>query len=172
MFIEDDDDVAKRAEGRITDRTDDLRWLDLEAFARMTFFEYLIGNVDLSVIGQHNVRLVQMPNKTVYPVPYDFDYSGLVDAVYAHPPPELKIATVRERLFRGPCRTVPQWESLFAQVREVKPAITAIYDALPGLDPKRQRRTLAYIDEVYRVIDRPADVKTVFMTDCLKKGLM
>jgi hypothetical protein len=174
MFIEDDDDVAKRAEGRITDRKDDLRWLDLEQFARMTVFQYLIGNTDLSVIGQHNVRLVQMPSKTVYPVPYDFDYSGLVDAVYAHPPPELKISTVRERLFRGPCRTLPELQSLFAETRAVRPAVTALYDELSalGLDPKRQRRALAYLDEFYRTIERPVLVKSAFLTDCLKHGLM
>ena len=174
MFIEDDEDVARRAGGRLTDRKDDLHWLDMEQFTRMTLFEYLIGNTYMSILAQHNVRLVQMQNRTVYPVPYDFDYSGLVNALYAVPPRELTLASVRDRLFRGPCRTMPQLQSVLSEMRAVRPALRAIYDELAGLglDPKRQKRTLDYLDEFYRLIDRPAEVKLAFLTDCLKNGLM
>jgi hypothetical protein len=51
---------------------------------------------------------VQMPTRTVFPIPYDFDYSGLVDATYALPPPGMGITTVRDRVYRGPCRTMPE----------------------------------------------------------------
>ena len=52
----------------------------------------------------HNARLIGplAPGQTV-PIPYDFDFSGLVSAPYAGPPPELDIADIRQRLYRGYC---------------------------------------------------------------------
>lgn len=172
MFIEDDDDVAKRLEGRITEEKDSLRFLDRDAFTLMTVFEYLIGNVDMSIIAQHNVKLVQTPARVVYPVPYDFDYSGLVNAAYALPPPTIKIGSVRERAYRGPCRTAQELEGFFAPIRKVRPDITAIYDSLPDLDARYKRNALGYLDQFFKLIDRPSDVKAAFLENCLKKGIM
>ena len=36
-------------------------------------------------------------------MPYDFDYSGLVDAPYAVPPDSIHLANVRVRRYRGFC---------------------------------------------------------------------
>jgi hypothetical protein len=172
MFLEDDDDVAARLGGRVIEQRDALSGLDRDAFTLMTLFEYLIGNLDMSIIEQHNVRLVQMQTRKVYPVPYDFDYSGLVDATYALPPPGLGITTVRDRLYRGPCRTAAEFETFFTRFRAVRPDIAALYDSLPDFDAGAKKKSLAYIDQFYRVIDRPDEIKTAFLEHCLKKGLM
>ena len=106
LFIEDDDDVARRMEGR-TIETQKLvfRQVDYDTATLMTIFEYMIGNTDMSMYLLHNVVLVQTPKKVTYPVPYDFDYSGLVDARYAIPAKQFNITSVRDRVYRGPCRT-------------------------------------------------------------------
>ena len=81
MFIEDDDDVARRMGGRITDqqRTARSAASTPRPITLMSLFEYMIGNTDMSMFRQHNIRLVQTPASVRYPVPYDFDYSGLVN---------------------------------------------------------------------------------------------
>jgi hypothetical protein len=172
ILIEDDDDVAERNGGRITDRRASLARLDLDAFARMTLFEYMIGNVDLSIIAQHNVRLVEVPSGAVYPVPYDFDYSGLVNTTYANAPAELPIQSVRDRLYRGPCRTQEQFEPLFAQFRAIRPELPGIYASLPEVNAKTGERALQYLEGFFKTIDSPSQVKRRLLDQCLKRGLM
>jgi hypothetical protein len=91
-------------------------------------------------------------------VPYDFDYSGLVNAAYALPPPTIKIGSVRERAYRGPCRTAQELEGFFAPIRKVRPDITAVYDSLPDRRAHK-RNALGYLDQFFKLIDRPSDVK-------------
>ena len=48
----------------------------------------MIGNTDWAVPNNHNVKLIYDKERKLAPplvVPYDFDYSGLVDASYAVP---------------------------------------------------------------------------------------
>ena len=48
-----------------------------------------------------------------------------------------------------------------------------MYDALPDFDPRAKRRALSYLDQFFRTIDRPNNVKAAFMDPhCLKRGLM
>ena len=88
MFIEDETDVAKRMEGRIVELPRLLfKDVDTDTLMPMMLFEYMIGNTDFSIYALHNVELVQRPDKSIHPVPYDFDISGLV-----HPPYAARIA--------------------------------------------------------------------------------
>ena len=157
MFIEDDDDVARRMSGRISDRLGLLfRNVHADTVQLMTLFEYLIGNTDMSMKLQHNVRIVETPANVFYPVPYDFDYSGLVDTSYAVADTKLfGIQTVRERLYRGACKTAAELEPFFARFRAAKADIMALYTALADMTPsvpqersKVSRRVLQH--------DRPA----------------
>lgn len=173
VFIEDDGDVAKRMGGRITERKEDLARLDRDAFTRMMLFEYMIGNVDVSVITFHNVKAVQMPTGVVYPVPYDFDYSGLVNATYAAPAPGLGITSVRDRLFRGPCRTEDELTRFFETFRAIRPDLGSMYDSLPDFfDEGNRKKALSYLDGFYKTAEKPAEIKKAFLDKCLKRGLM
>lgn len=66
----------------------------------VSVFQYMIGNNDWSLNNMRNVKLLKVKGKVV-PVPYDFDFSGLVNASYAMPDPELGITMRRERVFLG-----------------------------------------------------------------------
>jgi hypothetical protein len=173
LFIEDDDEVAKRMGGRITEERGHLARLDRDTFTRMTLFEYLIGNVDVSVIAFHNIVAVQMPSGVVHAVPYDFDYSGLVDASYALPAPGLGITTVRDRVFRGPCRTDEELQAFFDTFRAIRSDIATMYDSLPEFfDAGAKKRAIGYLDGFYKTLEKPNDVKKAFLDRCLKRGLM
>jgi len=172
LFIEDDDDVARRLDGRIAEQEKALfHHVDSETITLLTLFEYMIGNTDVSMSGLHNIVLVRTPSNAIYPVPYDFDYSGLVNTRYAIPDKQFGIATVRQRLYRGPCRTADQFEVFLARMRAARAEVMAVYDAVPGLDPRYARDGKAYLDEFYRTIDRPRDVKRAFVDGCDRAGM-
>jgi hypothetical protein len=168
MFIEDDDDVARRMSGRISDRRGLLfRNVHADTVQLMTLFEYMIGNTDMSMKLQHNVRIVETPANVFYPVPYDFDYSGLVDTSYAVADTKLfGIQTVRERLYRGPCKTAAELEPFFARFRAAKADIMALYTALADMTPSYRKDAQKYLDAFYSTIDQRGAAKAAFIDRC------
>jgi hypothetical protein len=57
--------------------------LDENSYSNMVLFQYMIGNTDWSVLQTcKNVKVMSKGNKLIQ-VPYDFDFSKMVDADYA-----------------------------------------------------------------------------------------
>jgi len=74
---------------------------------RVSMFEYMIANTDWRVKGGHNMKYLkslEWVTTKVIPVPYDFDYSGMVNASYAIPQEWTSIKEVTQREYLGYCR--------------------------------------------------------------------
>jgi hypothetical protein len=112
-------------------------------------WEYFIGNTDFSMAALHNVRLVATP-AGVMAVPYDFDFSGLVDTRYSAPDPRLNIRSVRQRLYRGPCLTEAQLAPVLARFAAQRDSIRGLYETLEPLDRGYAKQSLNYIDDFYK----------------------
>jgi hypothetical protein len=113
FLIEDDKNVAKRYNGKIFEREFVNPYaLDTLNSVRNAFFNYLIGNTDFSQSYLHNVKLIYI-NKSIVPICYDFDMSGLVNASYATVSETVSIESVTERTYRGFERD----KQIFSQVR-------------------------------------------------------
>jgi hypothetical protein len=170
FFVEDNDAMAQRIGGAISDLTEvHDENTDLDQIPLIWVYEYFIGNTDWSVYAGHNIVLVQLPN-TMFPmpVPYDFDWSGVIDAPYAAPDVKLPIRSVRQRLYRGYCRTAEELAPIFAKFNEKKDELYALYRNQPGLDEKRRTEVLAYYDEFYKTINDPRAVQREFVRPCRK----
>jgi hypothetical protein len=174
MFLEDDDDVARRMDGRIMEIPRALfKDVDADLLTLSMIFQYMIGNTDYSIYALHNFRLVRTQGNRTYTVPYDFDMSGLVNASYAIPDRVFGLKTVRDRLYRGPCRTAEELEPILSRFREKKGAILALYDSIEELDKDQRRDAREYLDEFFRTIDRPNDVRRLFINgQCTTKPTM
>lgn len=166
MFIEDDSDVARRAGARAVDLPRVLfNDLDQESLTTMALFEFMIANTDVSIVKLHNVKLMVTEQRTIYPVPYDFDFSGLVNAPYANPDPKLGISTVRDRLYRGPCRSDAEFNQVLERFRARKADILALYDSLPDLQPGYRKQARSYLEDFYSGIE-PNRVKRTLVDNC------
>ena len=113
FLIEDDKRVADRFEGKSFERYIHPKAMDDMTSVQNSMFQYLIGNTDFSVAYQHNGKLLYI-DKKIYPLPYDFDLCGLVDASYAIVNSKLGIESVKDRKYRGFKRE----ESLVEEVRD------------------------------------------------------
>jgi hypothetical protein len=165
LLIEDESDMAKRNGGRIfTARGGSFADMDPQQTATMTVFDYYLGNTDWSLYSLHNIRLVIAGDRYM-PVPYDFDWSGIVYARYAKPDPRLGIPTVQDRLFRGPCLTPNDLAPILAKYTEHRQDIKALYAGLP-LDDGYRRRAMDYIDDFYKVISDQRQVKRELIEPC------
>lgn len=147
---------------------------DLEPFHSVTasVFQYMIGNTDWAVPALHNIELIQVPSGDYWPVVYDFDFSGAVNARYATVDPRLSIRTVRQRLYRGYCVTDPSvYQQVFSLFNEKKDAIYALYRDPLGklLKPDVVDETLKYFDEFYKVINEPRLAKMNIVEACMGK---
>jgi hypothetical protein len=162
FLIEDLGDVAKRNDLKRDERATFLPdAYDPAAMSRLALFEYLLGNTDWDVMKGprkdaccHNTRaLGREAGGGLVPVPYDFDSAGFVNAEYAAPDPSLKLADVRERVFRGFClhnAALPAARSEFLAKRQ---AITDLIRNEARLDARRQRSLLGYVEAFYAVLD-------------------
>ena len=168
FFIEDMDDLAKRNNCR--------KWADSQRIntegtnrAHMTFvsiFEYMIGNTDWAVPVGHNIKLMSLKEGGIsrpFAVPYDFDYSGLVNANYAVPDERLGTSSVRERVYRGFPRNVEELKIAVAPFREQKEKIFSLINNFELLSKDNKREMINYLNEFYQLIKNDDDLKRLFL---------
>lgn len=177
FFIEDTKDLAARsglAELRAGPRipTGSLRPVDA---ANVALFQHMIGNHDWSMragpVGDtccHNAKLFGGggAGQTV-PVPYDFDYSGLVDAPYALPPEQLGTGSVKDRVYRGYClhnAAVAQQARMFAAKRG---ALLATIAATPGLDGRVVAKASSYLEQFFAEIGSDTALRANILARCI-----
>lgn len=100
FIIESNDQMAQRGGGidYETFNFDQTR-LKREELLDLAMFQYMIGNTDWKISIRHNIKIVGRPDSTFSAVPYDFDYSGLVNAPYAVPNPDFFLSSVKDRYF-------------------------------------------------------------------------
>lgn len=149
---------------------------EYEADARTVFevFQYLIGNTDWSYSRSapdedyccHNVVPIGAAAGPVFPLPYDFDHAGLVDAPYAEPAPSLPIRTVRERLFRGICGPVEPFNAALRLFENREPEIRGLFENAGYLSERNRERALQYVDEFFEIIADPGKVQSEILSKC------
>ncbi len=118
----------------------------------LALFQYMIGHTDYSVPLRHNVKILVLSGigyAGYIAVPYDFDYSGLVDAHYALPAEFLNITSVRERYYVGPCR--PEVDFVFAieQLNSYREEILNLVWNFEYLDQKVKKSVVTYLEEYF-----------------------
>lgn len=178
FMIEDLGDVARR-NGLVEVKTGSrispaiLRRTDA---ARFALFEYLISNLDWAMSAGpagdnccHNARLVgaRGASTNVIVVPYDFDFSGMVDAPYASPPEGIPVENVRERRYRGYCFTNSEALVEAARIRSLQGQMLAVLDAVPGLDPRAAAGAKAYLTRSFADIATDADITRKLFKTCV-----
>lgn len=168
FFIEDFDDVGKRNGLRDAHAPSliPLNQIDSAGGARFGVFQYMISNYDWSMRAApkgeeccHNGRLLAGAG-AYQPVPYDFDYSGLVDAPYAVPPERVPVRDVRQRNYRGYCVHNAQARAFAAQIAPRRAEFTGLFATIPGLDARNQARAASYIQGFFADIDSGKIFKT------------
>jgi hypothetical protein len=170
FFIEETDQLAARKNGIIKE----LKKFHPEQVNReqMTFinvFQYMIGNTDWSVEVGHNIKLIFLDNNAIpFAIPFDFDWSGIIDAPYAVPSPVLGITNVRQRIYRGYYRSMEEYDPVIRLFNEKKEAVYAIYQKCNLLSEKTKNSTIKYLDAFYETINNPKLVQKEFIDNCRK----
>ena len=170
FFLEDEGKLGERIGGEIFE-TQGIHPLDLEysSMAAVAVFQYLIRNTDWSVQGLHNIKLFGPIDGLLYPVPFDFDWAGVVNAPYAEPDGTLDIRSVRDPLFTGYCRSLGEFEQAFSLFNRHQGALYELHRGQEGIDQRRIDRMLEDYDRFYHTINRPREVERTIMRQCKRR---
>ncbi len=149
FLIEPQEVMANRLDGRMI-KSDmlSMRTVNREIMSRVALFQYMVGNGDYSVTGRHNLKILVLkagqPSGFI-PVPYDFDYTGLVNTHYAIPGESLGIKSVRERYFMGPCRSKDFQQRTIQEFAQYQEEIVDLIMDFEYLDDREKEDMVNYI---------------------------
>ncbi len=182
FVIEDDKDMAKRNDLKLAKE----RFLQHEEHDRarqnlVHVFEYMIGNTEYSLVDPepgknccHNAELLSPTKEPPFvAVPFDFDFSGLVDAPYAEPNPKYPIQTVRKRFYKGLCENnhlLPATLQAFQDARNEMFARIAEVEAIDGKGSRAAKSVGSYVERFFKLIGDPDKVAEDLIGKCRVPG--
>jgi hypothetical protein len=143
----------------------DPRTGDVAQLATVELFEFMIGNTDWSLLRGHNIAHLRAADNTVAAVPYDFDFSGIVNASYATSQAR-GVRRVTQRVYRGFCHPGLDWEALFRRFETEREPIAALIDRTPALDEAQRSMVRAYVASFYEIIGSPERRQDDIVEEC------
>lgn len=167
FLMESTKSVAKRNHCKYRENGKlDPRDADRMQMATVAIFEYMIGNTDWGVGSDHNTKLLISKTDSTqrpYVVPYDFDFSGLVNSNYAVPDPMFHTSSVRERVYRDFPKTIEEINSVLDIFKAQKDSIYNLINHFDLLTSKSKKEMTQYLDEFFEMINKPDQVKKIFI---------
>ena len=166
FLIENIDQLAKRngcleTESRIKYRTEEMNRVEM---TKLAIFQFMIGNTDWNVPLPRNLKFLKC-GSAINPiaVPYDFDYSGMVNAKYALPPEEIPIISIRERYYLGFPRTIDELKSAMELFRTKKSLLYKLINEQEGLEVYHKKEMKQYLDEFFEYTRTDKDIEIQFI---------
>jgi len=171
FIIENQEELADRHDGRcVKPKIMRASAIDVDHWAFLSLFEFMIGNTDWAMPNSHNVRfLYTRPQGKAFPIAYDFDYSGLVNAPYAVHRESLKIEDIRTRHFLGSCRIKDQLTQQLPLFEEKKASLYKIVNDFTLLPEKDRKIIIEYLDQFYTIISNPKGFERSIVRNCIEE---
>ena len=167
FFVEHFEQMASRTGTRYIEVDDlDLNTVRPEEMARLSVFQLMIGNLDWSALKSHNIALFRDGEGVVSPVPFDFDYSGIVYTPYAKPPRELPVYSILARHYRGLCWPGLDWDAVLGQFHDIRPQVFEGLEELPKVSGKQRRRVRYFLLGFYEILESDKDRKKKITDAC------
>ncbi len=168
-IIENIEQVAKRLNA-VPIETKNIRDVltDRPTLANGYLFQYLIGNTDWSIPALHNYNIIKSSDPAIqspYAIPYDFDYSGIINTTYAVPDERLGIATVRERVYRGVCIDQKYLLDAAQNFKNAREKMYSLYENSLLITSVR-KSTKEYLDEFFRILINDNSFKANILEQC------
>lgn len=125
----------------------------------VALFQFMIGNTDWRIKGGHNTKYIKSLTKltdNVTPIPYDFDFAGIVGTHYSHPQSWTSIKSVKEREYLGYCRNNDEAHlktiNLFLDKKDQMIKTIELFSYLSERDREGMIR---YMESFYDLLDNP-----------------
>jgi hypothetical protein len=166
FFVEDAKNVAKRNNSTEYKKNLHAEYTEREQMTLVAMFVFFVGNTDWSVSNRHNMKLLRPTIDSMarpYAVPYDFDFSGLVNTTYAEPDPLLNTENVRDRVYRGYPRNPSEIDTTLELFHARKQVIYDMINNFELLNAGSKKGMIQYLDQFYTTASKPKEVKFYFV---------
>ena len=139
-----------------------------ELMDKVALFNYMISNWDWSIQGQHNIDVLKSAifgkSTLGIPVPFDYDLTGVVNAEYAIPPPELGIENNRVRIYRGMCRSREVIQKELLMFLDKKEEFYSVINEFPYLSKASKKDITILLDQFFDQIEKPRSLELLINT--------
>jgi hypothetical protein len=164
IMIEDLEDLADRTSTTVVSRMGiPLDSLHSNQEKLASLFQYMIGNCDWSYFLCRNMEFIQSQDGKIFPVPYDFDYCGFVNAPYSAPNAQIGQKTVKDRVYLGNAATYEDTRSMFSYFKTKEKAIMKILKDCKQLNLETRSELEGYLAEFFTAIDDEKKAMEIFV---------
>ena len=164
FFIEEDKMMAERIGGvGLVADTVYPEQASRKELTTLYMFNFMIGNLDWDITLFKNLEVVDM-GEEIAPivVPYDFDFSEMVDAPYTR----VFVSNLDRQKLRQICREPEEVEEVWTYFQAKKKEILDLYKRQRDLDPILKRRGIATLKDFYKMTKNLEDVQDRFKEAC------
>lgn len=156
ILIEDTDLMAERLNGVVCKACYGLEKERFESSnAKLhALFQYMVGNTDWSTRMIRNLKLLSTKeNGKMLAIPYDFDFSGLVNASYAIPNKDYDLKSVRERYFLGQVATTEELQPTIQYFLSQQQALIELVNNFELLSKKSRKDMVQYLESFFEEVE-------------------
>lgn len=151
FIIEDNAQLEDRINGKQINDEDkvDTSLLHKTQTELVALFQYMVGNSDWNMASRKNVDFFEVNGKII-PIPYDFDFCGLVNASYAVPNNFYHLNSVQDRVFLGYNDKVEVLFYTYRLFEHKKEEIKDLFAKCKLLSRNNRTEAIAYLDSFYK----------------------
>ncbi|MCO6475148.1 MAG: hypothetical protein J5I94_00935 [Phaeodactylibacter sp.] len=163
ILLEDTDELAARQNSEECEECYglDASRIDQDVYLTHAMFQYMIGNTDWSLAMSRNLKIMKpLDGGDYWIIPYDFDFSGLVNANYAVPDQNVGQRFVGERVYMGEKSGRSQLEETIRFFQSKKEELLQCVEEFSLLDKGSRREVARYLERFFDSLEREGFVKT------------
>lgn len=157
ILIEDDSETADRINADVCKDcySQTVGSVNQELTCLHDLFQLMIGNSDWSNTMIRNVEFMQPEDGGGgFYVPFDFDFSGFVNAYYATVNSTLGIDNIRQRVYLGFPYTDAVWKKTISYVQSKEDEINQLIEDFPYAKNRTKKDMLKYLHSFFKNLDK------------------
>jgi len=165
FIIENTNEMAERIDGTEVEGKFNLTLDSIQKNYQhlIPMFQYMIANMDWRTRMNQNIKTIDKKDGNRIMVPYDFDFSGLVDAPYAIPNKDYQQQNIQDRIYMNKVDQLKELKSTIKYFQVHKQDIINSIKQCEHLTKKNRRKMINYINDFYNTLDNPQLSKAAFV---------
>lgn len=163
FLIEDKEELANRLALDVCNESHLGAGLSPDHYRIVQLFQFMIGNTDWLPTTSHNLACFRNSTGGVVPVPYDFDFAGLVNTSYAWPNDLLPISNVKDRYFMGNYPSLEELKPALKHFQSKKEDLLQVLQACEALRKSEQQKMRQYLLSFFDLIANDSEAKSQFV---------
>jgi len=150
ILIEDTDELKGRLNTRNCKECYNLPAARIDNVETVALFQYMIGNSDYSTRMIRNVKMMKGADGNYTAIPYDFDFSGLVNAGYATGMPHFNETKVTDRTLIWEFADTAEFAAATAHLTHLKDTLLDQVAGFDGLTDASRKEMTKYLKKFFR----------------------